>query len=212
MAAIPRPHDNPNDEVFRINTLATYNVLEACGLLGIKKAVIASSESSYGFAFSNEPLEPQYLPIDEDHPQLPEDTYGLSKVVNEATAAMFYRRDGTQILSFRIGNVVCPEDYAVLKTRLDHPEDRARIFWSYIDSRDLAAACRLGIEKDGLGCESVIVASDDTSSNIPTADLIKRFLPGVKTFKRPLPDRSPFISNVRLKELLGWKQEHFFPF
>lgn len=211
MAAIPRPYDNPNDEVFRINSLTTYNVLEACGLLGIKKAVVASSESSYGICFANKFFEPKYLPIDEAHPQLPEDTYGLTKVVNEATAAMFHRRDGTQILSFRIGNVVCPEDYAVIKARFAHPEDRLRILWSYIDSRDLGAACRLAIEKDGLGCEPVIVAADDSSSNIPSPDLIKRFLPGVKEFKSPVTGRTALISNARLKQLLGWKQEHYFP-
>jgi nucleoside-diphosphate-sugar epimerase len=212
MAAIPRAHEHPNDEIFRLNSQSTYNVLEACGLLGIKKAVIASSESSYGICFANTFFEPHYLPIDEAHPQLPEDTYGLTKVVNEVTAAMFHRRDGTQILSFRIGNVVCPEDYAGLKTRLDHPEDRQRILWSYIDSRDLASACRLAIEKDGLGCEPVIVAADDTSSNLSTAELIKRFLPGVKDLKHPLPGRQSLISNARLKVLLGWQQRHFYPF
>ncbi len=211
MAAIPRPFDHPNDEVFRSNSLTTYNVLEACGLLGIKKAVVASSESSYGICFANKFFEPKYLPIDEAHPQLPEDTYGLTKIVNEATAAMFHRRDGTQILSFRIGNVVCPEDYAVIKARFAHPEDRLRILWSYIDSRDLGAACRLAIEKDGLGCEPVIVAADDSSSNIPSPDLIERFLPGVKEFKSPLTGRTALISNARLKQLLGWKQEHYFP-
>ena len=211
MAAIPRPHEQPNDEIFRINSLTTYNVLEACGLLGIRKAVVASSESSYGFCFADKLFEPHYLPIDEAHPQLPEDTYGLTKIVNEVTAAMFHRRDGTQILSFRIGNVVCPEDYAALKKRLSHPEDRLRIFWSYIDSRDLAIACRLAIEKDGLGCESVIVAADNTSSKYPSQQLIKRFLPGVKKFKRPLTGRTALISNARIKALLGWKQRHFFP-
>jgi len=212
LAAIPRPHADPNDEIFRVNTLSTYNVLEACGLLGIKKAVIASSESSYGFPFAHELLEPQYLPVDEAHPQLPEDTYGLSKIVNEATAAMFHRRDGTQILSFRIGNVDCPEDYDGLRARLDHPEDRHRILWSYIDSRDLAIACRLGIEKDGLGCQPVVVAADDTCSNVPTAELIKRFYPGVKTFKKRLAGRDALYSNARLKKLLGWKQQHSLPF
>ena len=194
MAAIPRAHENPNDEIFRVNSLTTYNVLEACGLLGIKKAIIASSESSYGLCFADKFFEPRYLPIDEAHPQLPEDTYGLTKVVNEVTAAMFHRRDGTQIISFRIGNVVCPEDYAGIKARFAHPEDRLRILWSYIDSRDLAIGCRLAIEKNGLGCEPVIIAADDTSSSIPTPKLIKRFLPGVKYFKRPLTGRpGPYL-------------------
>jgi nucleoside-diphosphate-sugar epimerase len=211
MAAIPRAHENPNDEIFRVNSLSTYNILEACGLLGIKKAVVASSESSYGICFADKFFEPHYLPIDEAHPQLPEDTYGLTKVVNEVTAAMFHRRDGTQIISFRIGNVVCPEDYAGIKARFDHPEDRLRILWSYIDSRDLAIGCRLAIERDGLGCEAVIIAADDSSSNIPSQKLIKKFLPGVRKFKKPIKDRQALISNARIKQLLGWKQRHFFP-
>jgi nucleoside-diphosphate-sugar epimerase len=209
MAAIPRAHENPNDEIFRVNSLSTYNVLEACGLLGIRKAVIASSESSYGLCFADKFFEPHYLPMDEAHPQLPEDTYGLTKVVNEVTAAMFHRRDGTQILSFRIGNLICPEDHEPIKARFDHPEDRLRILWSYIDSRDLAIACRLGIEKEGLGCEPVIIAADDTSSNLPSQELIRRFLPGVKEFKQPVTGRRAFISNARIKQLLGWEQKFF---
>ncbi|MCC5021736.1 MAG: NAD(P)-dependent oxidoreductase [Candidatus Synoicihabitans palmerolidicus] len=211
MAAIPRPQMHSNHEVWRINTNTTYNVLEACGLLGIKKAIIASSESSYGFCFAHELFDPQYLPIDEAHPQLPADTYGLTKIVNEATAAMFHRRDGTQVLSFRIGNVVCPEDYAAIRARAaTHPEERLRIFWSYIDSRDLAQACRLGIEGDNLGCEPVIIASDDSSSPLPTQELITRFLPNVTDIRADFSARRSLISNQRSKDLLGWKQEYFF--
>jgi nucleoside-diphosphate-sugar epimerase len=209
MAAIPRPHMHPNSEVWRVNTQSTYNVLEACGLLGIERAVLGSSESSYGICFANEFFEPKYLPIDEAHPQLPEDTYGLTKVVNEATAAMFHRRDGTQVLSYRIGNVLCPEDYARVKARFDHPEERLRILWSYIDSRDLAIACRLGIEQGGVASEPLIIAADDTSSNLPSAALIERFLPGVKDIRSPLPERTALISNRRLKQALGWKQQFF---
>jgi nucleoside-diphosphate-sugar epimerase len=209
MAAIPRPHMHPNSEVWRVNTLSTYNVLEACGLLGIRKVVLGSSESSYGICFANQFFEPRYLPVDEAHPQLPEDTYGLTKVVGEATAAMFHRRDGTQILSYRIGNVLCPEDHERVKARFEHPEDRLRILWSYIDSRDLAAACRLGIERDGLGCEPLIIAADDTSSNIPTRELVRRFLPNVKDFRSELVDRAALISNRRARQVLGWKQEFF---
>ncbi len=209
MAAIPRPHMHPSSEVWRVNTQSTYNVLEACGLLGIKKAVLGSSESSFGLCFANEFFAPKYLPIDEAHPQLPEDTYGLTKVVGEATAAMFHRRDGTQILSYRIGNVLCPEDHAQVKARFDHPEDRLRILWSYIDSRDLAIACRLGIERDGLGCEPIIIAADDTSSNIPSRQLVQKFLPSVTEFKAELGARAALISNRRAKQLLGWKQQFY---
>ena len=211
MAAIPRAHETPNDEIFRINALSTYNVLEACALLNLSKVVIASSESSYGLCFASDFFAPKYLPVDEAHPQLPEDTYGLSKVVNEVTAAAFHRRTGMQVISLRLGNILCPEDYVSVRARLDHPEDRLRILWSYIDARDVALACQLAIEKDGLGCEPVILAADDTSSNIASAELIARFLPEVKEFKRPITGRQALIANDRAKALLGWKQHFHFP-
>ena len=209
MAAIPRAHEAPNDEVFRVNTLSTYNVLEACAVLGIRKAVIASSESSYGMCFSSAFFEPQYLPVDEEHPQLPEDSYGLSKIVNEATADAFHRRTGMQIISLRLGNILCPEDHAPVIANFDRPEDRLRNLWSYVDSRDVAIACRLGIERDGLGCHPVILTADDVSSNFESTELVARFLPGVKDFRSPIEGRQTLMSNSRAKALLGWKQQYF---
>ncbi|MDQ8201717.1 NAD(P)-dependent oxidoreductase [Pelagicoccus sp. SDUM812003] len=212
MAAIPRAHETPNNEVFRVNSMSTYNVLEGCAILGIQKAVIASSESSYGICFATDFFEPQYLPVDEAHPQLPEDSYGLSKIVNEATAATFHRRTGMQVVSLRIGNILCPEDHAGVIASFDHPEYRQRVLWSYIDSRDLAIACRLGIEKDDLGCEAVILAADDISNDRDTMDLVKEYLPGVSEFKREITGRQTLMANDRAKELLGWRQRHFLEF
>jgi nucleoside-diphosphate-sugar epimerase len=209
MAAIPRAHESPNDEIFRVNTLSTYNVLEACALLNIRKAAIASSESSYGLCFASEFFPPQYLPVDEAHPQLPEDTYGLTKVVNEITADAIHRRTGMQIISLRIGNVLSPEDHTPVRATFPEPEQRLRNLWSYIDARDLAIVCRLCIEKDNLGCQPVIISADDTSSDRPSAELIKRFLPTVKDLKRPFTAREPLLTNDRAKSLLGWKQQYF---
>jgi nucleoside-diphosphate-sugar epimerase len=209
MAAIPRGYDQSNDEIFRVNSLSTYNVLEACALLNIKKAVIASSESSYGICFASEFFAPNYLPVDEAHPQLPEDTYGLTKVVNEVTAAAFHRRTGMQVVSLRIGNVLSPEDHATVRATFPRPEERLRNLWSYIDARDLAVACRLGIEKDGLGCVPIIVTAGDTSSDLPSQELIRRFLPGITEFKQPITGRQTLLSNQRAKDLLGWKQDYF---
>ena len=54
----------------------------------------------------------------------------------------------------------------------------------------------------------MILAADDSSSNLPSQELIKRFLPGVKTFKRPLTGRQALILNERAKALLGWRQQY----
>jgi nucleoside-diphosphate-sugar epimerase len=207
-AAIPQAYTHPNDVCFRNNVMSAYNILEAAANLGIGKVVLASSESSYGMVFANDFFEPQYLPVDESHPQLPEDSYGLSKVVNEVTAEAFHRRTGMQVVSFRLGNILVPETYAGVKAVFDQPESRKRILWSYIDARDVASACRLAIEKDGLGAVPLILAADDSSSDKPTKDLVERYLSGVKDIRVPLEGRISLLSNAKAKQLLGWEPRY----
>jgi nucleoside-diphosphate-sugar epimerase len=60
-AAIPRIMLVPDNELFRINALGTYNVIEAAVKLGIRKIGIASSETTYGVVFADEPRQPDYF-------------------------------------------------------------------------------------------------------------------------------------------------------
>jgi nucleoside-diphosphate-sugar epimerase len=54
--------------------------------LGIRKVIFASSETTYGICFADGEVKPEYVPIDEEHPTIPPDSYAMSKVVSEATA------------------------------------------------------------------------------------------------------------------------------
>jgi nucleoside-diphosphate-sugar epimerase len=209
LAAIPVAYSHPNEVTFQNNVVSTYNILEAAAGLGIKKAVIASSESSYGICFSKKGLKPQYVPMDEDHPQLPEDCYGLSKIVAEKTADMFNRRTGMQVVSMRIGNVITPAKYLNFPGFIHDPKKRRGILWSYIDARDIASACRLAVEKDGLGSAVMNLAADDTSMDIKSADLMRAEFPDVKDIRIPLDNFRTLLSNERAKKLLGWKPVHF---
>ncbi|MCU6794677.1 NAD(P)-dependent oxidoreductase [Paenibacillus sp. WQ 127069] len=209
-AAIPQAYTHTNDVCFRNNVMNTYNVLEAAANLGIQKVVLASSESSYGMVFASEYFAPQYLPVDEAHPQLPEDSYGLSKVVNEVTAEAFHRRTGMQVISFRLGNILIPESYATIQAKFADTEGRKRILWSYIDARDVASACRLAIEKDGLGVQALILAADDTSSDRGTQELVAAHLAQVTDIRVPLEGRISLLSNAKIKQVLGWEQQIYF--
>ncbi|MCR2823667.1 NAD-dependent epimerase/dehydratase family protein [Lederbergia panacisoli] len=208
LAAIPVAYSHPNEVTFRNNVMSTYNILEAAGNLGIKKAVITSSESSYGIVFSRNSLEPKYVPIDEEHPQLPEDSYGLSKIVNEETADMIHRRTGMQVVSMRLGNVITPEMYKNFPSFIHDPEQRKTIVWSYIDARDAATAYRLAVETDGLGSVALNIANNETSMDIESKQLMEQVFPNVKEFKKEITGFETLFSNEKAKKLLNWEPVH----
>ncbi|RLQ89693.1 NAD(P)-dependent oxidoreductase [Planomicrobium sp. Y74] len=208
LAAIPVAYSHPNEVTFQNNVMSTYNILEAAGSLGIKKAVISSSESSYGICFSKQDLQPQYVPIDEDHPRLPEESYGLSKIVNENTADMIHRRTGMQVVSFRLGNVIAPEMYQNFPGFIHDPEQRKTILWSYIDTRDAAAAYRLAVEADGLGSVALNIGADETSMDIESKQLMETCYPDVKDFRKELTGFEPLLNSEKAKKLLNWQPVH----
>ena len=209
LAAIPVAYSHPNEVTFYNNVMATYNILEAADTLGIKKAVVASSECTYGIVFSKTGLCPRYVPMDEDHPTLPEDPYGLGKIVGEEIARSIHRRHCMQIVSFRIGNIMTPEKYLDFPSFIHDPAKRRGILWSYIDARDIAVACRLAVEKDGLGTPVLNLAADDTSMDIRSRDLIKAEFPTVTDFRSPLDGYQTLLANDRAKQVLGWQPVHF---
>ena len=206
-AAIPRIMITPDNELFRVNTLGTYNVVEAAVKLGIRKIVIASSETTYGLVFANEPRDPHYLPLDEEYDVDPMDSYALSKVVNEQTARAFALRSGFDIYALRIGNVIEPHEYDLFPKWFADPGFRKRIAWSYIDARDLGQITHLAVEKDGLGYQVFNAANDDCSSDLPTRELVERFYPGVP-LKRELGEYETLLSNRKAKHVLGFREEH----
>jgi nucleoside-diphosphate-sugar epimerase len=207
-AAIPRIMLVPDNELFRINTMGTYNVIEAASRLGIRKIVIASSETTYGLVFANEKRNPTHFPLEEDYDVDPMDSYALSKICNEKTARAFALREGIDIYALRIGNVIVPEDYTENFPKwFADPGFRQRIAWSYIDARDLGQITARAIEKDGLGFQICNAANDEVSSNLPTAELLRRFYPDVP-LQRPLGEFEGLLSNRKVREVLGFKEQH----
>ena len=150
--------------------LSTYNVLEAATRLGVRKVVFASSETTYGICFAQGERRPLYVPVDEEHPTVPEDAYAMSKVAGEVTARSFQARTGADVYGLRINNVIEPHEYAELfPAFLDDPSLRRRNVFAYIDARDLGQMVQRCLETDGLGYEVFNVANADMSVAATTA-------------------------------------------
>jgi len=206
-AAIPADNLVPDNRCFEINTIATYNVIEAACKLGVKKIIIASSETTYGVCFSQGDTDYHSFPLEEDYDTDPMDSYAISKVCNEKTARGFARRFGNDIYAFRIGNVTEPHDYVKFKNYADKPETRKRNAWSYIDARDLGQICHLAIEKSGLGFQVFNATNDTITTHIPTAEFLKSACPNVP-ITRELGEWEAPLSNRKIREVLGFKEEH----
>lgn len=207
-AAVPRILIKPDNETFRIDTVGTYNVIEAAVKSGIKKIIIASSETTYGICFSDGITDPENLPLEENYPVNPMDSYGLSKIVNEETARSFQRRFGIDIYALRIGNVIEPHEYETLfPYYLRNPEVRRRNAFCYIDVRDLGQIVDLCLQKDGLGYQVFNAGNDHNGAVLTNSELIKKFFPNVPV-TRELDEFEALFSNRKIKEMLGFKEEH----
>ncbi len=206
-AAVPRILIAPDNETYRVNVMGTYNVIEAAVKMGIRKVIVASSETTYGVCFSDGVTDPKVLPLDEDYAIDPMDSYGMSKRVNEVTAEGFQRRSGADIYALRIGNVIEPDEYVKFPGFFADPGSRRRIAFSYIDARDLGQIVDLCLKKDGLGFQVFNACNDTNSVCQPNAELLARFFPNVP-LSRPVEPYESLLSNRKVREVLGFKEQH----
>ena len=206
-AATPRIGLVPDNKTFADNVLSTYNVLEAAMKLGVRKVIIASSETTYGVCFAEGDKDYHSFPLEEDYDTDPMDSYGLSKVVNENTARAFAMRYGADVYALRIGNVIEPHEYANFNAWLDTPALRKRNAWSYIDARDLGEIVHLCLQKDGLGYQVFNAVNDTITADLPTPEFLAIHAPS-SPLTRPMGPREAPLSNRKAREVLGFVEAH----
>ena len=202
LAAIPAPGLKPDELTFRVNTTSTYNVFAAAPLLGLRRVVWASSETTLGLPFERE--LPRYAPIDEEHPLLPESSYALSKVVSEEMARQFSRWNGIPHVGLRFSNVMEPHDYERFPGFWDDAQLRRWNLWGYVDARDVAQSCRLALEVELSGAEVFIIAAADTVMNRPSADLMAEVYPDVE-LRDGFGEFGTLLSIEKARRLLGYE-------
>ena len=206
-AAIPRVLIEPDNVTFTANVVSTYNVIEAAMKLGVRKVIIASSETTYGVCFAEGDKDYHSFPLEEDYDSDPMDSYGLSKVVNEKTARAFAMRYRADIYALRIGNVIEPNEYAMFPGFIAKPMSRKRNAWSYIDARDLGEIVHLCLQKDGLGYQVFNAVNDTITLNEPTAPFLAKACPNTKITSKMGEFEAP-LSNRKAREVLGFKEAH----
>ncbi|HSB80197.1 MAG TPA: NAD-dependent epimerase/dehydratase family protein [Candidatus Methylomirabilis sp.] len=86
--------------IISVNIQGTVNVLEAARRCEVRRCVLLSSDEVYG--------EFQYEPADEDHPLVPQQPYGISKLCGERFAEYYHEFHGVDVISIRTARVYGP--------------------------------------------------------------------------------------------------------
>jgi nucleoside-diphosphate-sugar epimerase len=208
LAAHIAPNLTSDSITFNSNVALTYNVLKSASDMAVRRVVIASSISAYGFLYGPANWTPDYLPIDEKHPCRPVDSYGLSKIVGETIADSFARRDGMTIVSLRFPGVNYDPSYQRIKSFMSDPAHRRSGFWSYLDVRDAAMACRLALEANLSGHHVFNATAPTSNMREPTPELIRRFYPEMKDVRRSDNTNWCGIDSSKAEREFGFRAQH----
>ena len=205
LAAIPAPGLQTDEVTFRTNITSTYNVFSAAIKLGLERVVWASSETTLGLPFERE--KPAYAPIDEAHPPYPESSYALSKILSEEMARQMNRWSGIPFIGLRFSNIMEPHDYQRFPDFTKDAKLRKWNLWSYVDARDVAQSCRLGLEADIRGAEVFIIAAADSVMKRPNRELMAEVFPGVPV-RDGVGDFDTLLSIERARTMLGYNPQY----
>lgn len=204
MGAIPGPGLDEY-KTFGNNVQSTFNVLEAAAYYKIPRVVFSSSALVMGFAHDPLVFVPRYLPLDEEHPVAPFESYGLSKEVGECIGRMVARTTATSVVSLRFANVVTPEQQAEFPWPAPSPENPTTlVMWAYADPRDIAAAHVRALEADLSGHETFLLAQPSTRFRESTVELIQRNFGDQLEIRGELSGNASVINTEKARRLLGF--------
>lgn len=211
LAGIPHPLNHPPEKVFSTNVLGTFNIMEAASKGNVKKVILASSESTLGFAFRTKEFSPDYFPIDEDHPTNPQDPYGLSKITCEQILKSYSLKTDIKTISIRMPWVWVPEEtmidfYKNLVT--DYPKWHKNL-WAYVHVYDAARAFNLALTAERLSQYDVFfITADENWAGVDSKTLIKNFYPATKSTHPNFSDKMSLISSHKAKEKLNYSPKY----
>ncbi|MBV9115894.1 MAG: NAD(P)-dependent oxidoreductase, partial [Acetobacteraceae bacterium] len=106
-----------------------------------------------------------------------------------------------------ISNILEEADHATIPGFSADPLLRKWNLWSWVDSRDVAQACRLALDAPERGADCFTIAGADTVMTIPNAELMARYYPSVRLVEGTGPFDT-LLSIDKARRVLGYAPLH----
>lgn len=201
----------PFDATFKTNTLGTYYLMQAAVEARVRMVVMAGSNCAlgHGFRISDTPFPIQTLPIDEEHPCYPEDSYSYSKRAGEDLLASYTRAYGMRTYVTRPAGITPEERRRQMAENASPANGWNPWLWCWVGSEDVASAHRLLMEaaNELPPHEVYFLNADDTTAFEPSLELVERFNPKLMPLVESLEEHQSFINCDKLKSAVGWEHK-----
>ena len=217
------------EKYFRNNSASTLTLLESMMANGVNKLIFSSTAALYG--------EPQRIPIQEDDPLKPTNTYGESKLLVERMLAWFHRIHGFRYASLRYFNAAGsngrsgelhePESHLiplVLQVAsgrrehisiygTDYPTQDGTCIRDYIHVSDLADAHVLALE--ALDNHEVLIYNLGNGAGFSVRQVIEsarqvtgKAIKAVEAARRPGDPAVLVASSDKIRRELNWRPKY----
>ncbi len=216
LANIPAPGLSTPAVTFNANVTMNFNVFHAAAALGLSRVVWASSETTLGLPFGGgrravaragraslraTPRSTRTTSRSRPRPtRCPRSPARRSRSRSRAGR-------GIPFVGLRISNIMEPHDYERFPSYWPDPHSRKWNLWGYVDVRDVAAACRLGLEADVTGSQNVIIAAADTVMNRPSRDVLAEVFPDAP-LTREIGEFDTLLAIDRAKQVIGYEPRY----
>lgn len=192
-----------------VNVVGTSNVAAAAKQHGAR-VVYASTWEVYG--------EPQYEPVDENHPCSPDHPYNVTKLAGEQMLLAAHRLDGVPAMALRLGTAYglgmrTNSVFEIFIRRAMNGEpltiqgdgSQGRQF---THATDIGRAFAMATRSEAQGIALNIVSPDVVTIKQLAEQVVERY-PTDVSFGEPRPGDVPpsYVSADRAEEVLGWKAE-----
>ena len=200
LAATPSPTDSRHYDAFANNVDSTFAIFSAAAQAKVQKVIYASSTAIYGVSYSAHGISPKYVPIDELHPTLHDDSYALSKHVNELSAKMWSALTGLSFIGIRFAwiseeNKLIELISQASKKSPDQAHQFSKYLWSYLDLRDAVLSIDTVAMSNFQGIDVFNLAAPQIFVNRQTRELIDEYFPDCEINKEMKGFQSPISSN-----------------